>query len=700
MIVRLCPLDNLKKSTLELYEWNATNMDPQFLIEGYSNLLGKNINLVLRIEADKKLIFGPKIYWGTFSEPISELNSLDFELKNDGSYFLNLTIKKDVNFLRLDPMGVSCNFNINELSCNGENSLFIENESSRLIKNYSNFIKEFEINDSKYQSLKEEIDKWPFAPKISIVLPTYNTPLKFIKNAINSVLNQVYKNWELIIVDDASQDSVLQNYLNELSNIDNRISFIQRENNGHISTATNTGIANTNSNFIGFLDHDDELHPLALYYVVKELIANPNAILVYTDEDFIGENGGRYSPYFKCDFNYDLLLSHNMITHFSVYSKKALLEVGLFNTELDGAQDYDMVLRIFEKYGDSNFIHIPRVLYHWRVHEQSSSSSIEAKPYAHLAAIKAIQNHLNRIGVDGIVSAAPEVVGCNRVSYGLPKEMPSVEIIILTKDSVHLLRTCIESIINKSTFTNYIITIVDNGSSQKETIDYFSSLSKFNFIKIYRDDSEFNFSALNNCAVNKSSADFVLLLNNDIEVITPNWIEEMLGLAIQEKVGCVGARLWYPNDTLQHGGLIMGLGGVAGHSHKFLPKGEFGYANRAALIQSLCGVTAACLLIKREKYLSVGGMDEDFKVAFNDVDFCLRVLKDGNRNIWTPYAELYHHESATRGYENTPEKKLRFHNEALRLRELWEEILNSDPYYSPNLSISTEDFSIAWPPRV
>ncbi|MBT8537151.1 glycosyltransferase family 2 protein [Polynucleobacter paneuropaeus] len=697
--MKILPIENIIKNDSGPYEWVATNMDPQFEIKGYENLLGKTVRLVLNIQADKRITFGPKIYWSTPEAPVSELNSQEFEPEEPNLYVLNFEFKNAINFLRLDPMGISCQFNIQEFSCDGNNLTFNDNKDVE-IKNYAKFIEKFEQKISMDKFLVDEVMRWHHRPKISIVLPTYNTPLNFIKSAIDSVLNQLYANWELCIVDDSSTDIELINFLNDISKVDERIIFTSTAHNSHISAATNIGINIASSAYVGFLDHDDELHRLALYYVAQAINANPEVALIFTDEDFIGEYGGRYQPYFKCEFNYDLMLSHNMVTHFSVYSKNALVKAGLFRSEYDGAQDYDMALRVYDLFGKSSIIHVPRVLYHWRVHEFSSSSSLDAKPYAHQAAMRAIGSHLERIGVKALVEEAPDVIGCNRVKYLLPPTQPKVEIIILTRDSVGLLKKCIDSIINKTTYQNYSIRVIDNGSSDPLTFDYFRTIRSNQLISIQRDDVEFNFSALNNRAVNGSTADYVLLLNNDVEVISSNWMEEMLGLAIQDGVGCVGARLWYPDDTLQHGGLILGLGGIAGHSHKFLPKGEFGYANRAALIQSISGVTAACLLVERVKYLAAGGMDEEFKVAFNDVDFCLRILNLGYRNVWTPYAELYHHESATRGYEDTPVKKARFHEEAIRLRKLWGEVLDFDPSYSPNLTLGAEDFSLAWPPRV
>jgi GT2 family glycosyltransferase len=698
MNIQISPLDNLVKCPDEEYEWVATNMDPQFLIGPVDSLKGREIRISLKLRASKKITFGPKLYWDDGVGGLSESNSQDFLLNTDGFYSANLKIPDNVTLIRLDPLGISCKFSLENFLLN-ESAVGSDSNLRIIQKSYNDFIENFEIKKADYPKYRKLTEQWSFRPKISIVMPAYNTPVSFLESAINSVLCQTYENWELCIVDDASTDGVIKDYATSVSSLDSRVKYIRRSANGHMGKASNTGIQSASGDYVGFLDHDDELHPMALYFIVEAFINNPQIKMVYSDEDFIGEFGGRYAPYFKCDFNYDLMLGHNMITHFMAFTKDALVQLEGFSLNHNGAQDYDLVLRAYEKFGPCSFYHVPHVLYHWRVHESSTSSSLTAKPYAHLAAMRAIKEHLERVGVDAQVEPHLEAPGCNRVKYSLPVKLPSVEIIIPTKDCLSLLQQCINSILTKSTYTNYRILIVDNGSEKEETLRYFLDLEEMQAVSVVKDGRKFNFSAINNMAVNHSNADYVLLLNNDIEVITPSWIEEMLSIGVQPNVGCVGARLWYPDNTLQHGGLIMGLGGVAGHSHKHLPKGENGYANRAVLAQSFSGVTAACLLVARKIFLEVGGMDEKFEVAFNDVDFCLKVKSRGYRNVWTPHAELFHHESASRGYEDTPEKKARFHNEAMRLNEVWGDGLHVDPYYSPSLTLGSEDFGYAWPPR-
>ena len=426
--------------------------------------------------------------------------------------------------------------------------------------------------------------------------------------------------------------------------------------------------------------------------------SHPDAALFYSDEDKLDEGGQRQSPYFKCDWNIDLFHSQNMICHLGVYKTALLRDIGGFRIGLEGAQDYDLALRCIERLEPGQIIHIPRVLYHWRIHAESTAHAGAAKPYAAVSGERALNEHFQRCEI----AASAEYVDVGyRIRYVVPAEQPLVSIIIPTRNGLQLVRQCIESILAKTTYANYEILLIDNGSDEQETLDYFKKLGTEPRVRVIRDDRPFNYSALNNAAVKVAKGEFVLLLNNDIEIITPTWLTELVSHAARRGVGAVGARLWYPNDTLQHGGVILGIGGVAGHSHKYLARYSNGYFCRAKLTQTLSAVTAACLLIRKSIYEEVGGLNEvDLRVAFNDVDFCLRVREAGYRNIWTPFSECYHHESATRGTEDTPEKKERFSKEVLYMKAKWGEKLFCDPAYSPCLTLEHEDFSFAWPPRV
>lgn len=533
------------------------------------------------------------------------------------------------------------------------------------------------------------------APLISIVMATYNTPIEFLKAALDSVIQQPYEKWELCIADDKSTQPDTLTCLREYEQLDSRIKVVYREKNGHISEATNSALALVTGDFVAFMDHDDELHLTALLSVVQHIQNNPDVEFIYSDEDKIDESGNRSEPHFKSDFNYELLLSQNYICHMVVIKTTLVKKLGGLDSTYNGAQDHEFILRAIESIEPKQISHIPKVLYHWRIHSASTAASTEAKPYAIEAGRKAVKDHLARIGLPAHVTKHPIIPFWHRVKFDLITT-PSVEIIIPTRDRIDLMRMCINSIVKKTTFNNYHITIVDNGSVEKETLEQFSKWEKTNKkISVLRDDSPFNYSRLNNHAARKTQADLVCLLNNDIEIITPDWLEEMAGHAIRNDIGCVGARLWYPNDTLQHGGVILGIGGVAGHSHKYWPKGDVGYMGRAVCTQALSAVTAACLMVKRSIYEEVGGLDESIKVAFNDVDFCLRVRKAGYRNMWTPFAEMYHHESASRGHEDNPEKVARFNAEVDFMNNRWGNQLITDPYYSPNLTLEHEDFSLA-----
>lgn len=564
---------------------------------------------------------------------------------------------------------------------------------------YTEWLRRYDtLNDNQRIEMKLRILDFKETPKISVVMPTYNPKEEWLVEAIESVRSQIYTNWELCIADDASNHPEVSAILKKYAKLDKRIKIKIRLQNGHISAASNSALELATGAWVALMDHDDLLTEHALYWVADAINNNPDAQLIYSDEDKLDEQGIRKDPYFKCDWNRDLFYSHNMISHLGVYKAQILKEINGFRVGMEGSQDYDLALRFIEKINDHQIHHIPRVLYNWRVHVASTAQSIEAKPYAQIATEKALNEHFERIGVN----AKAEIFAYgNKIKYELPKISPLVSIIIPTKNGLSLIKMCVESILNKTTYQNYEIIIVDNGSDDIVVLKYFEELKQNSKIKVIHDDRPFNYSALNNSAVNKAKGEFIALLNNDIEVITPNWLEEMMGLAIQPNVGAVGARLWYPNDTLQHGGVIIGIGGVGGHAHKHLPKTQGGYFSRAQLTQAFSVVTAACLIVKKGIFEQVNGLNEkNLIIAFNDVDLCLKLLKAGYRNVWTPFAELYHHESATRGYEDTVEKQMRFKLEIDYMINTWGDILDKDKAYSPNLTLVHEDFSYAWPPRV
>lgn len=566
---------------------------------------------------------------------------------------------------------------------------------------YVEWVKRYDtLTSEKRDVLRSSMAVFAQQPVISVVMPVYNPKLEWLREAIDSVCQQLYPHWELCIADDASTDASIRPILEEYAQADSRIKVVFREKNGHISAASNSALEIVTGSWIALLDHDDVLAEQALYWVAHAINTYPEARLIYSDEDKIDEQGKRHAPYFKCDWNVDLFYSHNMITHLGVYQTDLVRAINGFALGMEGAQDYDLALRYIEQIDHQSIQHIPRVLYHWRIHQSSTAQDRNAKPYAELAGEKALNAHFQRQGINATAKLLDFAM--YRAIYALPSTPPMVSLVIPTRNGLKLIRTCVESILAKTLYPNYEILIVDNGSDDPDTLRYFESLNSKPNVRVIRDEQPFNYSAINNAAIPFVKGEFVALVNNDIEVISPNWLAEMMGLAIQPGVGAVGARLWYPNNTLQHGGCILGIGGVAGHSHKNLSKQEYGYFGRAAITQSFSAVTAACLVVNKRIYEAVGGLNErDLRIAFNDIDLCLRIREAGYRNIWTPFAELYHHESATRGFhEESPEKQAQFSREVAYMKQRWGEQLLHDPAYSPNLTLDHEDFSLAWPPRV
>ena len=565
---------------------------------------------------------------------------------------------------------------------------------------YAEWVRRYDtIDEDKRERLRALCDGLASQPKISVVMPTYNPKPEWLIEAIESVRGQIYPNWELCIADDASPDPAIRPILERYAREDERIKVVFREQNGHISAASNSALELATGEWVALLDHDDLLPEHALALIAQAINRHPGAGLIYSDEDKIDEQGNRSTPYFKCEFNIDLLRSQNMICHLGAYRSDLVKRLGGFRLGFEGSQDHDLALRIVELLDPEQIVHIPHVLYHWRIHAESTALHSGTKSYAQDAGLKALREHLERQSIDAMVELTPFLQ--YRIRYSIPVPPPKVSLIIPTRNGLHLISQCIKSILAKTTYQNYEILVIDNGSDDPEVLNYLASFAENAKVRVIRDDSPFNYSALNNRAVSQADGEFVGLLNNDVEVISPEWLDEMVGLAAQPGRGAVGACLWYPNDTLQHGGVITGLGGVAGHSHKCLPRGAGGYINRSRVTQGMSAVTAACLIIKKSIYLEVGGLNEsDLQVAFNDVDFCLRVRKAGYQNVWTPFAELYHHESASRGFEDTPEKKARFAKEVGYLKRTWGDLLLNDPAYSPNLTLDHEDFSLAWPPRV
>jgi glycosyltransferase involved in cell wall biosynthesis/SAM-dependent methyltransferase len=565
--------------------------------------------------------------------------------------------------------------------------------------NYQKWIESFDlISDESRLAMISNEKCFAKRPLISIIMPVYNTNPDWLCEAIESVRDQIYSNWELCIADDCSTDPKIQATLDRYAKLDSRIKVSYRSENGHISKASNSALELATGSWVAHFDHDDLLAEHALYWAVDAINCNPQAALIYSDEDKIDESGNRFGPYFKCDWNVDLFYSHNLITHLGLYRKDIVDKIGGYRTGFEGAQDYDLALRFFEQISDDQIIHIPRILYHWRAHENSTAKKMDSKPYAVDAGRKAIQEHLNK---KNIAATVKDVDHGYRVQYELPKVLPLVSLIIPTRNGLSFVKQCIESIVQKTSYSNYEIILVDNASDDPSALAYFEELKKNPKITVVRDERPFNYSALNNHAAKLANGEVLALINNDIEVISPNWLSELVAFAIQPQIGAVGAKLLYPSNQLQHAGVVMGIGGWAGHAHKGFSRGHPGYVGRASLISGFSAVTGACLVVRKQLYEMLGGLNEtDLAIACNDVEFCLRLRDAGYRNVLTPYAELYHHESATRGHEDSPEKKARFARESVFVKRQWPGMFTHDPAYSPNLTLDYEDFSLAWPPRV
>ena len=550
-------------------------------------------------------------------------------------------------------------------------------------------------------ALGQKIEQLGITTTFSVVMPVYNPPLDYLRQAIESVQAQVYPHWEICIADDASPNAAVRELLNELAAQDPRIKLVFREKNGHISAATNSALEIATGDYIALMDNDDLLPPHALAYMALAAHQHPQAGLIYSDEDKVTEDNVRQAPYFKCQFNYELFLSQNMISHFGVYRRSVLEEIGGFRVGYEGAQDWDLALRVIEKVGTENIVHVPRVLYHWRIFPGSTALALEEKDYALKAQIESITSHLQRIGKpDTQVYPAPGIPGLLRIKHRLPDPLPLVSIVIPTRDRVELLSMCVNSILEKTAYPHYQIVVVDNGSTDEKALAYLDSIAKDERVKVIRADIPFNYSALNNLGVAQTDGEYLVLMNNDIEITQTDWLEEMLAFACQPDIGCVGAQLWYPNNTLQHGGVVLGIGGVASHAHKGIPRGNFGYFGRASAHQMFSAVTAACLMIRKSTYQAVDGFDETLKVAYNDVDFCLKVRAQGLRNLYNPFASFIHHESASRGSDQEGSNQQRLAAEAAIMKQRWGALIADDPAYSPNLTLLGDDFSMAWPSRV
>ena len=528
-------------------------------------------------------------------------------------------------------------------------------------------------------------------PLISIVIPLYCTPLPYLKELLESVRRQSYENWQLCLAD-GSPDDKAKEFIEKHYGREKRIVYRKLEENGGISVNTNEAVALATGEYLMLCDHDDTLESDALYEIVKA-INDTGADVLYTDEDKVSMDGQHYfDPNFKPDFNLFRLRENNYICHIFVVKKSLTDETGLLRSEFDGAQDFDFILRCCEK--AQKITHIPKVLYHWRCHMDSTAADPSSKAYAYEAGRKAVREHYQRLGIDAKVEMT-ERPGWYR-SHVKVQGNPLISVIIPNKDHTDDLELCLFSMTRKSTYRNYEILIVENNSEKEETFEYYKKLpDRYPKARVLTWEKEFNYSAINNFAAKEAKGEYLLFLNNDVEILTPDWMEEMLQNCQQEDVAAVGAKLYYPDDTIQHAGVVLGLGGIAGHIMCRASREDPGYFGRMISVQEISAVTAACMMVKKSDFDAVGGLDETFQVAFNDIDLCMKFRAAGKKIIFTPYAELYHYESKSRGLEDTPEKQFRFDKEVKRFQEKWAQQLEmGDPYYSPNLSVTEGDCSL------
>ncbi|MBU2578435.1 glycosyltransferase family 2 protein [Patescibacteria group bacterium] len=647
--------------------------DKKYYLEAYPD--------VRRADVDP-LIHFIKYGWSENRNP-----SKDFNTK---SYYNNY---QDVRREKINPL-------IHYIKFGRAEGRIPNKEIEQKLNDYSDWIKQYDtLTFADRELICSQIESFEYKPLISILMPVYNTPEQYLREAIESVFAQLYTNWELCIADDASTDSRVIKIIKEYDNKDSRVKVVYRESNGHISAASNSALALCSGEFVGLLDHDDTISEHALYLVVNEINDYPAADIIYNDEDKIDENGKRFDPYFKPDWNPDLFTSQNFISHFGVYRKSLIREVGGFREGLEGAQDWDLAMRISENIPSSHIRHIPYISYHWRAIVGSTAKRVEEKSYVADSQYNTLNSHFDRLGIN--VEILQSKGGFWRVKYTLPEPRPLVSIIIPTKNRADLLSKCVDSILTKTLYDKFEILIINNQSDAPETLEYFDLICKNDKVKILDYDKPFNYSAINNFGVQHAKGEIIVMLNNDIEIISTLWLNEMVSQSSRPEIGAVGAKLYYPNGLIQHAGVVLGIGGIAGHVYANKPNEFPGQMRRAYLTQNYSAVTGACMTIEKKKFQEIGGLDEkNLAIAFNDIDFCIRLLMSGYQNFWSPYVELYHYESSSRGYEDTIEKQIRFKSESDYMLEKWGPLLAADPAYNLNLTLDRQDFSLAFPPRV
>ena len=549
-----------------------------------------------------------------------------------------------------------------------------------------------DLRPGDYDTIRRTIAVLPRTPVISVLMPVYDPPERYLRAALGSVREQLYPHWELCAADDASRDPAVREVLRECAAADPRVKLALRETNGHIAAASNSALALATGEFVALLDHDDLLAPDALFQVALLANAHPDAGFVYSDEDKIDELGRRSEPYFKPDWSPDSFLARMYVGHLAVFRRALLLEIGGFREGFEGSQDYDAVLRATER--TDRIRHIPRVLYHWRIHSASTSAATESKTYAYEAGRRALEEAIARRGEPGRVEMLPEP-GSYVVRYAIVRP-EKVSVIVPTRDHGEDVDRALESVFaNAAAYPNFELLLIDNGSRDPASLATFARwAARDPRVRVVRHDVPFNFAAINAFGVASTDGAYLLFLNNDTEVRTADWMAAMVEYAQRPSIGAVGAKLLYPDGTVQHAGVVTGIGGVAGHAHKYAAAESGGYFNTLRTVNNYSAVTAACMMVRREAYVRAGGFDPRLAVAFNDVDLCLKLRALGLANVYLAHVVLVHHESKSRGYEDDPAKQARFAEEARIMQERWHCAEREDPHYSPHLSLVSEDFSL------
>lgn len=730
-------LTNLKHvRQLTKNTWQATGNDPQLIIRSPFFLKGWYF-IKLKVSSDGNSLQTAKIYVN-YGNGYNEDNAFAIHQHPNKSTTKVIYLSKRVKSLRLDPVESETGFTIDELKIFripellAQKKLFkrisrLHPEHSHLTpqkirstilqknkknwrtetitiyketfsrsttdENYQHWIK---INENKQQTKTNTlIANITSTEKISILLPTYNSNSNYLQLCIESVQNQSYKNWQLCITDDASTQTEHIQLIKQKITEDPRIQFQQRTENGHISATSNSCLKMATGKYTLLLDHDDTLAPHTLLLMAHKFQQYPTLKLVYADEDKISTDNIRFEPHFKPEWNQDLLYSQNYIGHPILLKTKKLKSIGGFSLGLEGSQDHDLLLRYTAELTKEQIYRIPQILYHWRAHSESTAESSAAKNYTTKAGIKALQNHFH-IKKQRVTVSQGKLENTYRVQWPIPAQQPLVSLIVPTHNGYDILSTCINSIIKKTSYKNYEIIIVNNRANCQKTLRFIAEVVKAHSrIQTLAWDHPFNYSAINNFAAKHANGSILGLINNDIEVINSTWLTEMVSHAIRPDIGCVGSKLYYPNNQIQHAGVILGIGGVAGHGHKHFQRTQSGYFSKLELIHNYSAITAACLLVQKDIFNQVNGLDQkNLPIAFNDVDFCIRIRNAGYRNIWTPYAELYHHESISRGSDNTAEKIQRANKEVEYMKNTWGKSLIQDPAYNPNLTLTNENYSI------